>query len=474
MGSQGSAERAHYNPSNLWRLLPVEIRIEVYKNIADLPTLRNLIAASPPDQAIYRTYSRKFCGVHRTGSKQLSTWIGETIGCRNYESPAYDQFADSLQEYIARNCWPSLETYYATDAVAYLFFAAETTESIEGWVQSFGRKRILLTSSQPTGQLSKTELYRIRRAFWRVCGIIEWRELEAARSYEPKQQSTRNARFVSTYDRSETDSGEQWFCRNDGTNYRSSALKRPPTLSPGCSDLTDWELKELDAIRGFLRDEINSVQVEQESSPNILHSQPLLIQRLVKELENPTLGERYSLANFLTMGIAECPPNSWDNTLNNSKPPELQASLEAGEARMVYRQQESLCRTVNWGWSIWDRPRLVQCGILLPRQFPQGNIQITGLLKKRRDQHKQTVRRLKDTKDIRVRSRFKADVQEVKLQLKRKETMQWAKTGRPALYRVWLTLVQSESPSQKALRVANRCFEKALQLREEAEKVRQT
>lgn len=149
---------------------------------------------------------------------------------------------------------------------------AEATESVERFTMDFGQRRVLIPSGQPNGQLSGTELHRIRRAFWRFFQVFDERWTQHGDNIVQKARGA--TRFTTSCTRTEADPGKEWVC---GTRevYRYSDLARRISIAK------DWELNELVAVRDFLRGEVNSVQLDREMSPGILQDQPLLTQRLI-------------------------------------------------------------------------------------------------------------------------------------------------------------------------------------------------
>lgn len=152
---------------DLWHLLPIELRIEIQKHIADLPSLRNLLVASPSDQPIYRKYASEISNsVIGTLDTEISDSIRNVISCRTHLAADSELFASELQAHVKHKKFPSLQSYSCADAVASLFYIAEVADFVEHFVEAFAQRRILRPSGHRIGQLSSTELHRVRRALW--------------------------------------------------------------------------------------------------------------------------------------------------------------------------------------------------------------------------------------------------------------------------------------------------------------------
>ncbi|KAL8749116.1 MAG: hypothetical protein Q9184_006931 [Pyrenodesmia sp. 2 TL-2023] len=365
---------------NLWSSLAVELRIKVLKNIRDLPTLRNLLVASPADPTIFRQYFYEIWGsVLRDEANEIHTSISAILCHRLSFAPDSTFIAGELHAYISRRGWPTLASYRGDDAVAILLFLAECTDTVNMLVTDFARRRVLTPSGAPAGHLSHVEMYRIRRAFWRFCALCQ-RQIAKERSGHG-QTIHKNPRFVSSGVRGRYDPGNGWLFTTGRWNWDWSRFH-----DLMCSKMNGWEMDELNAVRGFMRDEVNSIQLDRIQSSCMLPDQALLTQRLIKDLGD--LPQQSNASSSLP-AIAR-----FSHIL----------AMNPGGAQPAIRSLHE--------WSC----------------------------------HKRCVELLNTTIDHRIKARFDADVERVRQKASQeaileyqKDFIKWTRTKDPTLYEDWMT-----------------------------------
>ena len=158
-----------YQPTrDLWQLLPNEIRIEIFKNAADLPTIRNLLVASPTGQSLYSTDASEIRNAVRNNEHEDMKEMRHNISGIRYALECNSALTlRDLRMHGARKRWPPLQLYSCTNDVCTLFLQAEVIDTIDRFVASCVRKCVLILSDQADGAASYTKLYRVSRAFWR-------------------------------------------------------------------------------------------------------------------------------------------------------------------------------------------------------------------------------------------------------------------------------------------------------------------
>ncbi|KAL8693890.1 MAG: hypothetical protein Q9218_001355 [Villophora microphyllina] len=455
----------HGSKRDLWQLLPTELRIEVYKNVLDLPTLRNLLVAVPEDRNLYCRYEHEIWeGALRNESPTVRDSISSL---RRYRQrlerecgSVSDLLASELKAHVKHNHWPPLQSYTFTNQIASLFILAELAENVERFAQSFAQ-RILISSSQPNGKLSRTESHRARRAFWRFLQHYNLKRFYYHRG-DVEQSDNGAARFMTSRKRyCNADPGKDWLCRNE-------ILVDGGLVPYYCQD---FEINELTAICGFLRDKVSSAQLDRETKPDMYLKQPLLIQTLIRDLE---FSSSYASHVLLTMDISVCLrlPRYWSPP-SSLRRVEQQANLGSDEASLFHQQRKSLGEKHDWSWCLWDRDRLLKCGMLccknaLPYWYPTETDKIAWL-RKTRKAHERYATLLKSTTDHRIDARFDADVtrgerkalQRKELQ-QRRDLVDWVRGHDPLSYNEWLALTQFEDFDREAQKRANLFYSKAL------------
>lgn len=356
----------------------------------------------------------------------------------------------------------SKSSYADGDHIKHLFSMAETAENISVLAHRFAKERILRPAGDPEGQLSASEWHRIYRAFWRFQEIFEKRC--ANDDDGGRKGSSGGKRYVSgrTWPNLREDPGETWLKRSV-----------PSTPSWWLHDvrMLEWEVGEIEAVKEHLRCEVNNVQIgryQRSSGPDHL-SCPILIQNLIKSVENwPTdaggLSKDHALvAELIPIWSHEGP--LFDPTVTH---------LSSHESRFMENRQKSLDIHEEWGWRMFDRERLVFCG-LLPNELPnirniQSEVELElELFEEVNLSHRVIYDRLKDGQGLRIQAQFDADVdlnQQLLVQsaeLKRSESlMEWVKPRDPALFEQWYALLQAENFDGPKQLEADLCHKKGL------------
>ncbi|KAL8917530.1 MAG: hypothetical protein Q9208_007891 [Pyrenodesmia sp. 3 TL-2023] len=469
---------------NLWNLLPVELRVEVQKNIRDLPTLRNLIVASPADQSIFRQYFYEIWrSVFSDEDNEIRSSISVILCHRLSFAPYSNSVAGELQAYISHHVWPALANYCGNDAVAILFYLAECTDTVNRWVAGFARRRVIIPSGAPAGRLSPVEVHRIRRAFWRFCALCQ-RQIVEERSGR-SQPIHKEPRFISAGVRGRYDPGNGWLFTTRRWDWDCATFYDFFDLI--CSKLSGWEMDELNAVRGFVRDEVNSIQLNRIQSRCMLPDQPLLIQRLIKELDHlPQRPDALSLnvpATDQSFHILAMNPGGGRPAVRSlrewswspPKTPERKANLDTCKARLLWRHQSLLGNSEDWGYCMWDRSRLLKCGLLRgkdPEFIPDTEpAKLSNWIKATGNSHKRCAELLNSTIDHRIKVRFDADVERIRQnQLQRanfensKGLLEWTRMNNPSLYEDWTSVITADEYSRQIQRKAEVCYNKALLL----------
>ncbi len=444
--------------ANQWQTLAAEIRIEVMKDLFDLPTLRNLLMAYPSDKCLFNRYRREiFDTVLDNMPAELRRIVRSIYNGRYHAAvPPY-----AMLYAVGKECLPSKsppeDPYANVDHVGILFSMAHMTESIYYFSACFARKRILLPSGHPQDELSPTEEHRILRAFWRFQQLYE-------SNYPGEPGNGRGSkRYVCgrRWPNLGSDPGGKWL--------RGSAAQRFSSLYHywGSDSPAEWEIDEIDAIRDHLRAEVNGVQIDRKhcwgkTAADPLQRQPVLIQELIKDIESwgtdPT--KSHPDDHLLVADLEE--GSAWRSSRRS---PDLDtpaaakaANICTHERQFLKERQGRLNIHEQWGWCMFDRERLIRCGLLpkggVPHVSGTGNrqerIRNVELLESVKRSHQEYLVRLKKCLDPRIQAQFDADVALGKQLLVRSEEiksrerlMEWVKPRNPALFQQWTALLKS-------------------------------
>lgn len=444
-------------PSNQWQTLAAEIRIEIMKAIFDLPTLRNLLIASSPDKALYTKYHREICdGVLDNLPAELRR-IVRSIYKSRYRAVVPPEVMLRCREIQASANPPAEDPYVNVDHVEILSGIAHMAESIYYFAATFARTRILCPSGHPQDQLSAAEEHRILRAFWR------FQQLYESNYPDDPGRGKGSKRFVCgrRWPNSGADPGEQWL-RGSAIRAYSNSL-----LHWGCDPPSEWEIDEVDAVRDYLRAEVNGVQIGRQhccetTVTDLLQRQPVLVQELIRDIENWGTDPRISSPedHLLVADLVEGSSRRYSRRSPDPDPPaEANAAhIDTHERLFIKERQDSSEIHEQWGWCMFDRERLIRCGLLpkggVPHVNGNGNlkdrIRMLKLLESVKGPHQECYARLKNGLDPRIQAQFDADVALGKQLLVRSEElkskerlMEWVKPRDPTLFQQWTTLLVS-------------------------------
>ena len=272
-------------------------------------------------------------------------------------------------------------------------------KSIEDFTQAFAEKRVLIPSGRPNDQVSPTELHRIRRAFWRFQFFYRTRteEDDDNGSEDEIEKVKGGKRYLSEIVGDAPDAGEQWLRRRPGS--ASTGLIKP---SSELGSLKWWKVREFDAIRGFLREEVNRIQFnryqtagESSTSPEgLLREQPVLLQKIIEQVEHwpailPDNMKDHPLIAHVEWRIDHGPTN--DDRWPESPRGANAAPVGRGEAHFLDSQQSLAGSHSSWGLCMWERDRLIQTELLFPDTYfvPLYPIQLRkGDIKALKDAHR--------------------------------------------------------------------------------------
>ena len=430
---------------NLWQLPPAEIRIEILKGIPDLPSLRNILIAYPPDCDLYQKYHEEiFASVLEkipSDIRAIVSQIYSHIKRIIIQQPLWDHYLDRT---IPRE--KRLDDPMEIDHLAVLFELAERAESIEALSQSFAQKRILIPGSQPKVKnrcCSPAEIHRIRRAFWRFQLLYE-QETNRKDGSHSGQYPKQALRYLSSRPDHGPDPGSHWLRRTD----------EPFVPSQPHLDIASWEPAEVNAIRVHLQAEVNHVQYEryhcssQQASRDILDEQPILIQNLIRDLEHWRVDLIQPRSHILVAEI------DW---FGSTAAPGLTEFQEI-EDRIVRHpdvprgaNRGNLLRELSigfdipqeylvgfhgeWGSSMWDQTRLEACGLLWTNKLgvpfsrmmrslsPTFWTRSILFFEPFRVMFRRCASRLRDVLDCRVKKLYDADVLAQRGKTKRAEVL---------------------------------------------------
>lgn len=332
-------------------------------------------------------------------------------------------------------------------------------------VTDFSRRRVLIRSGAPAGHLSPVEMHRIRRAFWRFCALCQ-RQIAKGRSGHG-QTIHNNPRLVSPGVRGRYDPGNRWLFTTRRWSWDWSLL-----YDLICFKLSGWEMDELNGVRGFMRDEVNSIQLDRIQAICMLSDQSLLIQRLTKDLDDPPQQSGDSSLQVPAMDqsshILAMDPGGAQPAIRSLF--EWSWSPPKRPEREAYRDTR---KSEDWGYCMWNRSTLLKCGLLRgkdPEFIPDTEpAKLINWTKATANSNKRCIKLLNTIIDNRIKARFDADVERIKRKAVQKasvenskELMKWTRTKDPSLYEDWMSVLTTEEYSRQEQRKAGLCYNKAL------------
>lgn len=431
----------------------------------DLPTLRNLLIANPPDKRLFEKYHREiFDSVLHNTPTEYGRIVRSIYNGRYRAAVPADvmlRCRGIRASYAIRTDYPPAkplaeDPYVNVDHVGILFGIAHMVESIYYFAACFARTRILCPSGQARDQLSSAEEHRILRAFWR------FQQLYESNYPDDPGNGMGSKRFVCgrRWPNSGSDPGGRWL--------RGSAIRRYSNslLHWGCDPPFEWEFDEIDAIRDYLRAEVNGVQIDRQhgcekTATDPLKRQPVLIQELIKDIENwgTDPGESPPEDHLLVADLREGSYSRYSRRNPDPDTPTAAKAVHIGthERLFMKERQDSMNIHEQWGWCMFNRERLIRCGLLpkggVPHVNRNGNrkerIRMVELLKSVKGSHQECYARLKNGLDPRIQAQFDVDVALGKQLLVRSEELkskerliEWVKPRNPALFQQWTALLE--------------------------------
>ena len=464
----------------MWQKLPAELRIEILESIPDLPTLKNILIATPSSQPLFLRY---FYQIVDSVIQRYPSDIGDVIS-----HIEWSRYRAALPKYWGpESNLPLPEDWTAeADQLAIFFGVAEMAESIELLAERFAEQRVLAAAGYSGGPISPVELYRIQRAFWwfqklyvdnfRYRDDLEEEKKKGSKRYFLDQTWTHPAAHIAKH----------WLCvRQQSCCEHFHCYHSIWDDGFGSSAPYDWLIPEIELIRGFLRDEVNTIQIDRYHGTNRsapVHQQPKLIRQLIKDVESWRTDPEYEWKDQHRL-IAELdsrPSLDYFGGALDTPDAAKGANTDKYETRFIKKQQRSLNINGAWGWRLWDVERLVACGLLPKRSRyyeslrserfrPSPPVQrITEL-----EQFVNVDRsyrdcdiRLKNVVDSRIQHQLENDVAQIMLLRKEKrdraQIIAWVKTRDETLFEQWTGLLKDGDFDRLKQLQAQAYYKKAL------------
>ena len=457
---------------------PTEVRVVILQQAPDLITLHDLVLTCRSNLQIfnrfhYDIFDRVIVTNFVPEIRDIVLKIREKLCCYSLSSDERIEFRINAPR------GAKFEQYYPIDQVAVFFKLAEMAKTVEDLTRSFAEQRILIPSGQRNGQASPAELHRIRRAFWRFLLFFLIQSKEDTNDVLNNAKGGR--RYLSHIEESTPDAGEQWLRPRSRSPHQ--LIFSPGAIQPpyACGLMEDWEIQEFDAVRGFLREEVNRIQydryhmVDQPSfnSSDILHIQPVLIRQIIEQLEHwPMIPDKYMEDHPL---IACIEWSSYHRLTDVPKWPESPSgtratSVNRNEADIIKRQQT---RTESWNsgcFCMWERRRLEQANLLLsdtikPSDYPK---QPTRCLEDLLTAYEHCAMVVNTDLDGRIKALYSAGVELMKRKSKqalylkkRRDLLNWVEYRDSALFEKWKELLTTGDFGIQAEDQENLCAAKA-------------
>ena len=426
-------------PASL-RDLPTEVYVFVMERISDFSALNNFINVAPRMALIFESFQKRiFTGVLRSSglSLQLQKIITAIMTIREQCPATPCPTRAFFDKYLDRKDQP-VDMMKFANPIEMLRYIARTTESIDEYVESFVRMRILV-HDMTAFPLSDTESYRVHRAFWRFQLCYEL--AHPGGSVDVRHNAEVPDRWARRYISDEDDIPvprpmKGWLF--------GRGVPPAPLLKDFLQTLSPWEIKEVIVARLHLTTKVNAFQYNRiEGTSDDLRNQNTLLQRLVMDLdnwhddpENPT--DHLLVAD---LWVSQRDPDLCHDPVWLGNPPDVGSkNVEPADLNgLQYARRQ-------WGWCMWDVPRLRASGFI----HPSAHIEETRI-----ENASQSV--VWNTNEIlafiaaqfsvidnelfaRFRRQLHWELQayEQERHLRRKEwLMTWVSTRDPGLYREW-------------------------------------
>ena len=447
------------------RDLPIEVYVIVMESLPDFSSLNNFINVAPRMATIFEGFQKRiFAGVLRSSglSLQLQKIITALMTLRDQYPATPCPTRAFFNRYLDRKDQP-IDMMKFANLIGMLRYMARTMESINEFVESFARKRIL-NYDMTSFPLSDTESYRVHRAFWRFQLCYELTHpggsVDVEYNAEPPERWSR--RYIGHEDGIPVPRPTKgWLsCRE---------MPRAPLLTEFLQTLYPWEIEEINVVRFHLTTIVNAFQYNRiAGTPDDLRDQNSLIQRLVMDLDNWHDDPETPTDHLLVANLQVSPrdPDLWHEPIWLDNP------LEAGSVNIEPNGLNGLqYARAQWGWCMWDVPRLQACGFIglsshieeawigtAPESFVWNTTEILAFI----DAQFSAV-------DNELSARFRLDLQrelqayEHERHMRRKEwLMTWISTRDPALEREWRDACARTPFDQQR---AQTCYLRALTLK---------
>ena len=422
------------------RDLPTEIHVFVMESIPDFSALNNFINAVPGMAAILEGFQQRiFTGVLRSSglSLQLQKIITAIMTIREQCPATPCPTKAFFDRYLDRKDQP-VEMMKFANPIGMLRYIALTTESIDEYVESFVRMRIL-AHHMTAFPLSDTESYRVHRAFWRFQLCYELAHpggsVDVRHNAEAPERWAR--RYISTHDDIPMPLPMKGWLFD-------RAEPQAPLLKDFLQTLSPWEIEEIKIARFHLTNKVNAFQYNRiAGTSDDLRNQNSLLQRLVMDLDNwhddPENPKDHLLVANLWVSQRDpdlCPDPVW-----------LGNPLGAGSINVDPNVLNGLQYARSpWGWCMWDVPRLRASGFIYPSGFIEADWfeNASPSLVWNRDEMQAFIDAQFSAIDNELSTRFRLQLHrelqayEQERHMRRKEwLMTWASTRAPELYREW-------------------------------------
>ena len=336
--------------------LPAEIHVVIMEGIPDFASLNNFIIAFPRMALIFRTFQQQiFIGVLRSSglSLQLQKIITATMILREKHPETPCPPRAFFDWYLDRKDHP-VDMMEFDDPIGMLRYIARTTESVEEYVESFGRMRILVHNVKSL-PVSSTESYRVRRAFWRFQLCYELSHPGGSVDVEHNDEAPER--------------GTRRYLEREAILLRRLTMKgwlvgrrqpQAPLLKDFLQTMSFWEIEEISVARFHLVTQVNAFQYNRTAgTPDDLRNQNSVLQRFVMDLDNWHADPENPKDHLLVTNLRKFygdpallhdpvwPGNPLEVASRNVEPSDLN--------ELIYAKGQ-------WGWCMWDVHRFGACG----------------------------------------------------------------------------------------------------------------
>ena len=426
-------------PASL-RDLPVEVHVLLMESLPDFSALSNFISLFPRMVRIFKSFQRQiFTGVLRSSglSLQLQKIITAIMAVREQYPATPCPTVLFFDMYLDRKDQP-IDMMKFANPIEMLHYIARIMDGINASAESFVQKRILL-HDMTTFPLSDTEAYRVHRAFWRFQLCYELTHPGGSADVECNAEAPErwSRRYIGHEDGIPvTRPAKGWLsCRE---------RRQAPLLTEFLQRLYPWEVEEMNVARFHLMTSVNAFQYNRiAGTPDDLRDQNSLMQRLVMDLDNWHEDSENPMDHLLVADLRVSPRNP----ALCHEPIWLDNPLEAGFVNIEPKDLNGLIYVrPQWGWCMWDVPRLQAFGFLSPSFYIEDAGTEFPFERFIRDMTEipAFINAQFSAIDNELSARFRRDLRrelranELENHTRRKEwLMNWVSTRDPALYQEW-------------------------------------